>query len=221
VVGQQEHQDSQSARRDILNGERNDDVPCRNIYAAEKGVQLATLIVLLASLAVNLLVLRQNWNLKSRVFRLESVVYPLATTNSTRSQSELPRIQQEFRQKSKTSASASSGEFQASELLLQPCHWRPRLRLFAPGVFCLRPLLPFGVIVLLAAPSLLPPSIEAHTLRCCARWCADDSHYESIAPSLKANLYRGAMNPFNLRWSRLTHCLWLENLPDSCRQNSL
>ncbi len=44
-------------------------------------VQIATLLVLLASLAVNLLVLRQNWSLKSRVFRLESMAQ-LETSSS-------------------------------------------------------------------------------------------------------------------------------------------
>ena len=43
---------------------------------------VTALVVLLLSLVVNLLVLKQNWSLKSRVYRLESAVFS-GTANST------------------------------------------------------------------------------------------------------------------------------------------
>jgi hypothetical protein len=71
-----------------------------------------TFIVLLASLVMNLLVLRQSWTLKARLFQLEAVVYRGETTNSKTPQQESPP-------KSKTSASLSNGVFQVFESHLQ------------------------------------------------------------------------------------------------------
>jgi len=55
----------------------------RDSYSVAAKLPVATFVVLLLSLVVNLLVLVQNWSLKSRVYRLESAVFG-ETTKPTR-----------------------------------------------------------------------------------------------------------------------------------------
>lgn len=52
--------------------------------------QVATFYLLVLALVVNLLVLVQNWQMKSRVFRLESAVFA-GTTNSKEPQPKSPQ----------------------------------------------------------------------------------------------------------------------------------